>query len=219
MRSLAVIFGTCFLSCFVMFCLVFPVSGIIAPDFGTAPQQATGTLHVDGSPVGMEITLDGRVAGQVPDSGVLVIDNVPTGQHDVLASFTGYKSQEMVVNVPDSLPAEIRIDLTRQAAGLLDISSSPTNVQIYVNDQYKGITPAVIEVPAGDYLVLMRLAGYQDWSAQVDVTGGETTALSGTLIPVSGAPVSTPSGGPSLIVTVLLVVAGCMIAYNQRAGR
>jgi hypothetical protein len=160
----------------------------------------------------MEIMLDGRVAGQVADSGVLVIDNIPVGLHDVMASFPGYESQEVQVNVPGGLAAEVRIDLATQATGSIDISSTPTNVQIFVDDLYKGITPAVIEVPAGSYIVLLRLSGYQDWSAQVDVNGGETTVLSGTLLPTSGAPVPTASSGPSFMMTMLIIVSGCIFA-------
>lgn len=202
-------------SCLLLFFLFFPVAGVASPELSGDYYQATGTLHVDGSPVGMEVALDGRVAGQVPESGVLIIDNIAVGEHAITASFPGYDNQEVWVNVPDGLPAEVRIDLTRQSMGSLDISSSPPNVQIYVDDLYKGVTPAVVEVQAGSHMVMLRLAGFQDWSAQTDVAGGEITALSGTLVPVSGAPVSTPSGGPSFLVTMLFIVAGCMVAYGQ----
>ncbi|HQC00358.1 MAG TPA: PEGA domain-containing protein [Methanospirillum sp.] len=201
-----------FFSCLVIICLIFPVAAIVAPEVVSAPDQATGTLHIDGSPVGMEIMLDGRVAGQVADSGVLVIDNIPVGLHDVMASFPGYESQEVQVNVPGGLTAEVRIDLATQATGSIDISSTPTNVQIFVDDQYKGITPAVIEVPAGTYTVLLRLSGYQDWTSQADVTGGKTTVLSGTLLPTSGGPVPTASSGPSFMMTLIIIVSGCIFA-------
>ena len=215
MRSLHSVVVTGVFSCLVLFHLFFPVAGVASPELSGDYYQATGTLHVDGSPVGMEVALDGRVAGQVPESGVLIIDNIAVGEHAITASSPGYENQELWVNVPDGLPAEVRIDLTRQSMGSLDISSSPQNVQIYVDDLYKGVTPAVVEVEAGSHMVLLRLSGFQDWSTQADVAGGETTALSGTLVPVSGTPVSTPSGGPSVLVTALLIVAGCMVAFGQ----
>jgi hypothetical protein len=208
----------------IFFCLITgmlfcPVTGIAAPQEAGTYYQATGTLHVDGNPVGMEISLDGRVAGQVPDSGVLIIENISVGQHAVMATFPGYDRQELWVDVPDGLPAEVRIDLTKQSVGFLDISSTPPNVQVYVDDAYKGITPAKIEVSAGPHTVLLRLAGYQDWSSEISVQGGETAVVTGTLTSVSASPVSTPSGGPSLVITILLVIAGCMIAYSQNVRR
>ena len=215
MRSIHFLVMTEVFSCFLLFHLILPVAGIASPELTGGDYQATGALHVDGSPVGMEIALDGRVAGQVPESGVLIIDNITVGEHAVTGSFPGYASQEMWVNVPDGLPAEIRIDLSRKLMGSLDISSSPPNVQIYVDDLYKGITPAVVEVEAGSHVVLLRLSGFQDWSTQTDVAGGETTVLSGTLVPVSKTPVSSASGGPSVLVTMLLIVAGVMVAYGQ----
>ncbi|HOJ96115.1 MAG TPA: PEGA domain-containing protein [Methanospirillum sp.] len=205
--------------CLITGMLICPVTGIAAPQEAGTYYQATGTLHVDGNPVGMEISLDGRVAGQVPDSGVLIIENISVGQHAVMATFPGYEPQEVWVDVPDGLPAEVRIDLTKQSVGFLDISSNPPNVQVYVDDVYKGITPAKIEVLAGTHMVLLRLAGYQDWSAETIVHGGETAVVTGTMTSVSTPPVSTPSGGPSFIITILFVIAGCMIAYVQTVRR
>ena len=188
MRSPAFTMVTGFLSCLVTICLIFPVAAIVAPEVVSAPDQATGTLHIDGSPVGMEIMLDGRVAGQVADSGVLVIDNIPVGLHDVMASFPGYESQEVQVNVPGGLAAEVRIDLATQATGSIDISSTPTNVQIFVDDLYKGITPAVIEVPAGSYIVLLRLSGYQDWTGNASILGGRSESVEAVLVSSGSQP-------------------------------
>jgi len=200
----------------LLLCLAGSVSAIASPELGEQVFQATGTLHVDGSPVGMEVALDGRVAGQVPDSGVLIIENIAVGQHSISSSYPGYENQELWVDVPDGLPAEVRINLKQGSVGSLEISSIPPNVQIYVDDLYKGITPAVVDVPTGPHVVLLRLAGYQDWSTEVEVLPDQVMPVSGPLTPVSGTPVSTPSGGPGIPALVILAGVGCLLALRLR---
>ena len=195
------------------------VVGIASSDAHTPLYQATGTLHVDGSPIGMEVTLDGRVAGQVPESGVLIIDNIPVGEHRVIGSYPGYDQKEVVIDVPDGLPAEIRLDLTQERTGNLEISSTPPHVQIYVDDVYKGITPANIEIEVGLHKVLLRLFGYEDWSTQAEVRGGEATKISGTLVQTDRSPVLTPSGGPSFLLTILFVALSFLGVYCKISQR
>lgn len=216
MRYLLGFIGTGIISCLFLSFLATSVLGIAALDPGGQVYQATGTLHVDGSPIGMEVALDGRASGQVPESGVLIIENIAVGGHTLTASYPEYENQEMVVQVPDGLPAEIRVNLEKDSEGSLDISSIPPNVQIYVDDLYKGITPALVVVPSGSHVVLLRLSGYQDWSMQTEVTGGQVTVVSGTLTPVSGPPVSTQSGGPGMFALIILSGAGCLIACRLR---
>jgi len=216
MRSIVGFIGTGIISCLFLSFLTASVFGIAAPDPGGEVYLDTGTLHIDGSPVGMEVALDGRASGQVPESGVLIIDNIAVGGHTLTASYPEYETQEMAVEVPDGLPAEIRVNLEKDSGGSLDISSTPTNVQIYVDDLYKGITPAVVIVSSGSHVVQLRLSGYQDWSMQTEVTGGQVTLVSGTLTPVSGSPVSTPSSGPGMFGVLVLAGIGCLVACRFR---
>lgn len=195
--------------------LSLPVSGIVASDIGDAPFQATGTLHVDGDPPGMEIILDGRVAGQVPESGVLVIEDVAVGEHRIIGTASGFSEKEAYVLVPDGLPVQVRMTLDQMNTGILDVTSVPDNVQVYVNNVYRGITPLhLTDIKQGPNEVTLRLSGYQDWSALVEVAG-EPVSVTGELISL-GSGSTTPAGGPSGIVTILLIGIGCIGALFFR---
>ena len=204
---------------FLSVCFSMPVSGVAAPDLTGQVYQATGSLHVDGDPTGMEISLDGRVAGQVDVSGVLVIDSIAVGEHTLTATYPGYAPREMLVEVPEGLPAEVRVNLEKEMNGVVDIDSTPPNVQIYVDDLYKGVTPAQVEASVGSHVVLLRLPGYQDWTSPVQVTADQPVKVSGVLQAAGTSPVETPQGGPETLVTLAISVLCCVIAAlgNRRS--
>ena len=217
--SLTTKFGVGFVSLIFLSLLVAPVLGIVSPDLSGQVYQATGSLHVDGNPVGMEITIDGRVAGQVGESGVLVIDSVPVGEHTLTASHPDYFTKELVVNVPDGLPAEVRVTLEKESQGTLIIESTPPNVQVYVDDLYKGVTPVTLEAEIGSHDVLLRLAGYKDWRTEVTVSAETPAQVSGSLEPVAASPVPTPKAGPGLFSSLLITGICCIIACCMQQGR
>lgn len=187
-----------------------PVCGIASPYIGEPLLQPNGSLHVAGDPAGMAISLDGESKGIVPDQGMLVLDNVPVGKHTLAASKTGYGEKELAVTVPEGQTAEIQVNLSPVTTGSLEISSSPDNVQVYVDETYRGITPLTLgEVEVGSHTVLLRLAGYQDWSSPVEVIPGTAAPVSGSLVPVSGSPAPTQSGSAGVL-TAFMAGAGCL---------
>ena len=62
------------------------------------------------------------------------------------------------------------------------LPSEPQGAGIYIDTVYRGITPQIVDnVPKGSHTLLVRQAGYQDWTTQVQVTVGETAQVSATL--------------------------------------
>jgi len=160
----------------------FVTTGAFAIGVVSPPVGVWGTVHVDGVPVGMAITLDGVSYGVVPDSGVLVMDQIPLGGHTLGATMPGYQGKETPITVLDGQITKVRVELTAISTGTLTVDSNPTNVQVYLDDVYKGITPVTLTgVQAGSYTILLRLAGYQDWSSPVTVRPGDQEIVSGTL--------------------------------------
>jgi hypothetical protein len=88
--------------------------------------------------------------------------------------------------------------------GTLDLTSSPSGAEIYLDSQYKGTTPSTIAglIP-GSHTLELRLKGYKSWKGAVTVPAGTSdyrvalTALAGfeetpeiTLTPGAPEPVS-----------------------------
>jgi len=70
--------------------------------------------------------------------------------------------------------------------GTLEISSSPSGAKIYVNGEYKGVTPLTLSLMPGTYEVRITKDGYEDYTGMIGVKTGKTRSISVTLKPVYG---------------------------------
>jgi hypothetical protein len=62
------------------------------------------------------------------------------------------------------------------AYGSITVTSSPYGADIYIDNVYKGLTPAVFgDIPNGNHVVLVKMDGYQDLSKSVTVTANNQT--------------------------------------------
>jgi hypothetical protein len=90
----------------------------------------------------------------------------------------------------------INLTLTKTPiTGMLAIGSRPHDAKIYINNEYRGITPYPsspfeqyynIELPVGLYAVKLTLDGYKDETADLRVNTGETTYYSPVLEAATG---------------------------------
>ncbi|MEW6600784.1 MAG: serine/threonine-protein kinase [Nitrospirota bacterium] len=82
------------------------------------------------------------------------------------------------------------VDKALQA--VLKVESTPAGAQVFIDGNFKGKSPAVIELPAGKHEVRLTLTGHYDWEAQVQLQEKEETPLSVMLI-------AEPSGSETAI--------------------
>jgi hypothetical protein len=122
------------------------------------------------------------------------------------------------------------------AYGRIEVTTSPAGADIYIDNVYKGLSPAVFDaIPNGKHVVLVKLDGYQEVAERVTVSGDyqavqtvlyqQTTVTPGTpsvtltpatntvsLVPTTSA--QTPGYGSLSIVTTpegaLVYVDGAM---------
>lgn len=126
------------------------------------------------------------------------------------------------------------------AYGSITVTSAPTGANIYIDNVYKGLSPATFTgVPNGNHVVLVKLDGYQDFTKSVTVTGdiriihaalsresatppttyspGQTPA-SGTGYPTPTASAQTPGHGSLSITTTpagaLVYIDGTMMGVT-----
>jgi hypothetical protein len=92
-------------------------------------------------------------------------------------------------------PAAAALPLaTLQTVGALTVTTSPAGATIYIDGAQRGISPATIpRLFPGSHTLLLKLDGYQDLSAPVSVTAGQTQPVSFTLSPLAAAG-TTPAG-------------------------
>jgi hypothetical protein len=111
-------------------------------------------------------------------------------------------------DVPSFVNGDMRLDLAKfqiaqggsaqpvsGAASNVAISSAPVGADIYVDQNFVGDTPSTINVPPGKHSISVRKTGFQDWTRDMNFSGGAIT-LNAVLAPgpnpTSPAVSSTP---------------------------
>jgi hypothetical protein len=99
---------------------------------------------------------------------------------------------------------DLSFEITTDAVGSIDISSSPTGASIYVDGSYIGTTPGTADdLVEGSHKVLLQKSGYTDWAKMVKVTEGDTTIVDADLAAVTTAPTTVPTTLPTTVKTTV----------------
>lgn len=129
----------------------------------------SGVIRVETMPAGAEVVLNGIPRGRTP----VTVENVPKGNAVLKLSMNGYKDihiSGIIVNAGDNQT----ISRTMEAMpGVLILSSLPKGARFYINDEFKGEDPLVLEqlVP-GEYSVRAEYPGYAPLTKTVSVGKG-----------------------------------------------
>jgi hypothetical protein len=94
----------------------------------------------------------------------------------------------------------LSFEITTDAVGSIDISSSPTGASIYVDSAYMGTTPDSVEdLDIGSHKVILKKTGYTDWGKLVKVTEGGTTTVDADLEAITISPTPLPTTVPTTV--------------------
>jgi hypothetical protein len=148
------------------------------------PAENLGNLAFSSNPSGASIYLDGSVSpsGNTP----LTIYDVKEGDHRVKVTKSGYYDQSFKVLVTakttnilptwvlDQIPTDLNGDpLDYSPFGGVDVRSDPDGADIWIDmtgDSLpavnKGMSPAVLQLEPGNYLVYLTKAGYSQSTTQ-----------------------------------------------------
>jgi PKD repeat protein len=154
----------------------------------------TGDLTVTSTPVGAAIFIDGADTGEVTNT---TLDGIAVGEHTVTLRKDGYADAVAVVTIVYNETATLHQDLI-EAHGSIAVASTPTGAAIFLDGIETGkLTNALLEnVPAGDHVITLKLAGYADASKTVTVADNETATVHFLLTEPAGSIVvtSAPDG-------------------------
>jgi hypothetical protein len=159
------------------------------------PVEGGKTLTINGFELGykpqFEVDVEVTLRGTIP-SGTAQGTNKTLVRIQELDA-RGYSIAYSAVNI-DHLIGE-PTPLPTPAYGSIAVTSSPAGADIYIDNVYKGLSPAVFgDVRNGDHRILVKLGGYQDLSRTVTVTGDNQT-LHAVLSPLSSSLAATPVPG------------------------
>ena len=160
----------------------------------TPVSTQTGNLTVSSNPTGASVYLDGVSKGISP----ITLTGVSVGNHTLLLTKSGYNNYTTAVTINAGQTATLSATLVPVtiSTGNLSITSNPTAASAYVDGTYKGVTNLVISnLTAGSHSLILAKAGYNNYTATVTVTSGQTTSVDATLtsIPAQTGNISVSS--------------------------
>ncbi len=196
------------LACVLLLALLLPVAA-----------SAVGNISLTSSPAGATIVLDGISTSYYTPT---TIENVTNTTHTVVLQLSGYQdfiqTNLQVNDNRTSLVSAALVNLTSSVS----FSSVPAGAAVYVDGVNTGTTnTSPISVGYGSHTLLMRLAGYTDWSQNV-IFNTSTLAVSASLTntPLVNGSIyfsSSPSGA-SVYLNNTLVGTTAFTLYNVTPG-
>lgn len=155
--------------------------------------QNSGTIQVISFPTGAKVYLNNNYKGKTPSSGYLDIPSIIPGTYEIMITCSGYNDYYSSISVNsnqvETLDAVLtpitEVQETPSGTGILDVQSDPPGANIYLDNEYKGISPVTLKgINLGDHILTIRMDGYSEYSGGVYIKVDQTTGISATLTPV-----------------------------------
>jgi len=138
---------------------------------------AEHSLSITSEPPHASVFFDGRFVGVTPTK----LTAVSEGPHFVKLTRHGHRNWTQVLRVPAERGA-LHAKLAPAAAGSIRVDSQPANADVYVNGEFQGRTPVVVEgLAVGPVTVRVEKREYLPWTGVVDASVGETAKVSVSL--------------------------------------
>jgi hypothetical protein len=200
----------------------------------------SGEIQVISSPTGAKVYLNNNYKGRTPSSGYLDISDLKPGTYDILIIYSGYDDYSATINVNANqietintvLPLTGNVQTTATGFGILTVQSDPAGANIYLDNEYKGISPISLpNIAQGDHTLIIKKDGYSEYSGGIYIMNDKTTAVSATLtlievvttqatevpMPQQPPPVPTKSGIPFwLLISAPLIGGSCFLMLRRR---
>jgi hypothetical protein len=115
---------------------------------------------------GAKITIDGRSEpGWVTPC---TIPNLPAGAHSVVVSREGYSDAQESVTVEGGRTATVRPTLT-VPSGEINIVTNPPGIEVFIDGQAVGLSPARKTLGVGQHTYALRQAGKDIFSSAFEI--------------------------------------------------
>jgi hypothetical protein len=169
----------------------------------------SGDLRVSSTPDGAAVYVNNDYRGVTPLIGSLDVSNLNPGSYTISLKKVGYNDYTTQVTIVAGTTTQVNGPLTAaQVPGVAtaQIISSPAGADVYINNQYLGITPLSFQdVKPGSYTVELRLPGYASYTTSGQVTGGQAISLNVALTPAPTPTMKSPAS-PLLVLLSLGIV-------------
>jgi len=108
---------------------------------------------------------------------------------------------------------DLSFEVTSDAVGTIDVSSSPSGASVYIDNTYVGTSPVSVEdLDVGSHKLILKKSGYSDYTKLVKVTEDDTTTVDADLAVITTAPTTVaatslptplPTTAPTTVRTIV----------------
>lgn len=141
------------------------------------------TTIITSTPSGAEVLINGSNVGKTP----CTLNNIPEGKAQIKIVLDGHDEFNEEVTLVAGQEHTINADLNARPANL-KIVTIPEGARIYIDNQYRGITPLELNsFNAGSYRVRAELNGYELMARTIEIKPSENRTEEFRLKPNSGA--------------------------------
>ncbi len=152
-----------------------------------AAAENVAYLQITSSPSGALVCLDHYLCLHTPTT----FTTTSNSYHALSVYQDGF--QMYTQNVYASDPAtttyiEVTLSQGPSLTGSLDLNSNPSDADIWLDNLYYGTTPQIIGgLSAGTHTLILKKAGYYDYTEPLPITAGQTSTRSSWMTPYTKA--------------------------------
>jgi len=146
-------------------------------------EKKPGHLEITTAPPNAKILLDGQPSGISPTT----ISPLTPGIHPLEVHAERYVSIKTHIDI-EGLDHHQSLHIALKPAwGYIELSTSPSGADVYIDDESRGKTPLTAELLSEGEIVIVSLPGYKPWKKTLRVQVGDTLKVPNiTLEPADG---------------------------------
>ena len=154
----------------------------LTAESGTTTEE-TGGAEIKSTPEGAKIYVDNIYVFEESNTTI----SIPVGNHKITLKKSGWNDKSMDVIIYKGITNTFNFMMSRgtgtigggeDETGLLQITSTPTNAKIYVDNEYVfEETNTTLSLPIGTKTITLKKSGYEDKSQVVNILKERTTTL------------------------------------------
>jgi hypothetical protein len=144
-------------------------------------KETFGVVNITSNPSGAEIVADDKIRTEKTPAKI----SLKQGVHTIKVKKVGYIDAEKTIQIIRKSSKELSFSL-ELVPGTLSINVDPGGAKVYINGDYKGISPLDINLKEGKYKLTISMENFKDYNSEVTVLSGKTKTITFSLLPNLG---------------------------------
>jgi TolB-like protein len=144
-------------------------------------RQWMGKVTITSDPPGAEVYLEDTFVGITEADKPLSIENMLEGKYRLKFIRGGYYNWQGDINVLAKMERSVKVSLIAKP-GSMNIYSEPEGAQIFVDNNFMGMTPMSLKkVAEGEHEIRLVKENFREWTRRVTVRSFQPTDVKATL--------------------------------------